>query len=229
MIKSEVMVATRLKILFPEDYLWASQELRKVHSFLTRTATSANEVARGWGGSVGVSSCGLPCFWRNQLLFWWWHMYPLEGVNKLEAHPQNKNPLLILTFCKGNLCEFICAAFPESLWEQPRDVRWRNNTLTPQNSNEPFSVPAEIRELANRPSQFHILYISDNVPAGLLISWGKVEWMQGLFNPSWAPLAGRALCSFKAKGVGETQVWHEEGIPTHSLGNPREVPLLSVP
>lgn len=157
----------------------------------------------GWGGSVGVSSCGLCCFQRSRLLFGWWHLYRLEGVNMLEAHPQNKNPLLILTFCKGNLCEFICAAFPASLWEQPRDVPWINNTLTPRNSNEPSSVPAEIRELANKSSQFHILYISDNMPAGLLCILGE-SWLDAGSFPSQLPPGGPGLVIIQQGGGGDT-------------------------
>lgn len=35
------MATTGLKILYPEEYLWASQEPRKVYGLLTRTAPLA--------------------------------------------------------------------------------------------------------------------------------------------------------------------------------------------
>lgn len=64
-------------------------------------------------------------------------------------------------------------SFAEPLREQPRDVRWINNNLTPRNPNKASSVPAEIRELANTSSQFHILYIRDSTPAGLFRVLGE--------------------------------------------------------
>lgn len=216
------------KYSFPKIICGPARSLEKSLVCWPELLPLAGEVVLGWGGSMGVSSCGLCCFQRSQLLFWWWHLYPLEGVNMLEAHPQNKNPLLILTFCKGNLCEFIYAAFPESLREQPRDAWWINNTQTLPNSNEPSSVPAEIRELANKPSQFHILCIRHNMPAGLLCILGE-SWMDAGSLPSQLPpLVGRVLCSF-GKGAGRTQGQHEECTPTHSLGNPMEVTPLSAP
>lgn len=106
-------------------------------------------------------------------------------------------------------------SFPESLREQPRDARWINSTLTPQNSNEASSVPAEIRELANTSSQFHILYVSDNMPAGLFCVLGK-SWTDAGSLPSRLhpppPCALLPVLSF-SKGVGETQGQHEECIP----------------
>lgn len=59
------------------------------------------------------------------------------------------------------------------------DKQQYSNTLPL--SNKPFSVPTEIRKLANNSSQFHISYLSDNMPAGLLWVLGKFELMEGLF------------------------------------------------
>lgn len=36
----------------------------------------------------------------------------MKGLTFSRHIPQNKNPLLILTFWKGNLCAFMCVAFP---------------------------------------------------------------------------------------------------------------------
>lgn len=45
---------------------------------------------------------------------------------------------------------------------------------------------------------------------------GKLNGCRVSSIPAGPPLAGRALCSFRAKEVGETQVRREEGIPiTH--------------
>lgn len=46
-------------------------------------------------------------------------------------------------------------------------------TTTSKLSNKPSPVPVEIRRLSKSSSQFRILYISDNMPVGLLCVLGK--------------------------------------------------------
>ena len=85
-------------------------------------------------------------------------------------------------------------------------MQWINkNTLTPRKlSHEPSSVPVEIRKLANNSSQFHILYISDNMPAGLLLCiWGG-NGVDGGSLPSQLLLCrqGPWLCSLSFPSAG---------------------------
>lgn len=97
----------------------------------------------------------------STVFFWWWCLYPHEGVNFLEAQSPNKNLLLVLTFHKGNLCV------------QPflgLSVRTAEGCAvdTQQYSNTSKLCASWDKKIGKQFFTISHLYISDNMPAGLL-------------------------------------------------------------
>lgn len=124
---------------------------------------------------------------------------------------------------------YVCSLSWVSVWTvMGCAVDKQQYSNTSKLSDKPSFVPVEIRKLANNSSQFHILYISDNKPAGLLCVQGKVKLMEDLFPPSFSPLS-RALCSDVSASVKQGVGWDYRarlkkcGSPLlHFVGHPEQ-------